>query len=119
MNIMLVSVAERTHEIGVRMAVGARQADIRNQFLAEAIMICLAGGILGIALALVVGTVFAQPDDKVAAVFSNRGNSLEMVFSTASMLAAFGSATLVGVVFGFVPARRAARMRPVDALTRQ
>ncbi|MCH8178324.1 MAG: MacB family efflux pump subunit [Proteobacteria bacterium] len=107
MNIMLVSVTERTQEIGVRMAVGARQADILRQFLIEAVLVCLLGGILGIALALGLGVVF----DKI-------GGSFSMVYSTSSIVTAFGVSSLIGVVFGFLPARRAAQLDPVDALSR-
>jgi len=107
MNIMLVSVTERTREIGVRMAVGARQADIQQQFLIEAVLVCLIGGVLGIATALGFGAAFAR--------FSS---NFTMAFSSASMLYAFLCATLIGVVFGFLPARSAARLDPVDALAR-
>ncbi len=108
MNIMLVSVTERTQEIGVRMAVGARQSDILRQFLIEAVLVCLIGGVLGIALALGVGLVF----EKVGGTFT-------MVYSMTSIVAAFGVSSLIGVVFGFLPARSAARLDPVDALSRQ
>ena len=109
MNIMLVSVAERTQEIGVRMAVGARQSDILNQFLIEAVLVCLVGGVLGIALALLIGFVF----DMLA------GGAFSMVISTTSIILAFACSTLIGVLFGFLPARRAAQLDPVDALSRQ
>jgi macrolide transport system ATP-binding/permease protein len=108
MNIMLVSVTERTQEIGVRMAVGARQSDILRQFLIEAVLVCLLGGGLGIALALSLGVIFEQ---------FNTGFS--MIYSTASIVTAFGVSSLIGVVFGFLPARRAAQLDPVDALSRQ
>ena len=108
MNIMLVSVTERTQEIGVRMAVGARQSDILRQFLIEAVLVCLLGGGLGIALALSLGVIFEQ---------FNTGFS--MVYSTTSIVTAFGVSSLIGVVFGFLPARRAAQLDPVDALSRQ
>ena len=109
MNIMLVSVTERTQEIGVRMAVGARQSDILQQFLIEAVLVCLLGGLLGIALALGLGLLFEQIG----------GGSFRMSFSSTSILAAFASSTLIGVVFGFLPARSAAKLNPVDALARQ
>ena len=108
MNIMLVSVTERTREIGVRMAVGARQSDIRQQFLIEAVLVCLIGGVLGILLALAFGAAFAQAS-----------KDFQMAYSTSSMLAAFACATLIGVVFGFLPARSAARLDPVQALARE
>lgn len=108
MNIMLVSVTERTREIGVRMAVGARQSDILRQFLIEAVLVCLCGGALGIALAYLIGVVFAQT-----------GGSFQMIYSTTSIVAAFACSTLIGVLFGFLPARNAARLDPVDALARE
>ncbi|WP_269790458.1 MacB family efflux pump subunit [Stenotrophomonas sp. Iso1] len=108
MNIMLVSVTERTREIGVRMAVGARQSDIRQQFLIEAVLVCLLGGILGIVLALSIGWAF-----------KTFGASFTLLFSTGSIIAAFACSTLIGVAFGFLPARNAAQLDPVEALARE
>jgi macrolide transport system ATP-binding/permease protein len=108
MNIMLVSVMERTKEIGVRMAVGARQGDILQQFLIEAVLVCLIGGVFGVLLALGLGLAFKM----LVADFS-------MVFSTSSIVAAFVCSTLIGIVFGFLPARNAARLDPVEALARE
>jgi macrolide transport system ATP-binding/permease protein len=108
MNIMLVSVTERTQEIGVRMAVGARQSDILTQFLIEAVMVCLIGGVLGIALALAIGVGFAA-----------LGSDFKLIYSTSSIVMAFGVSSLIGVVFGFLPARRAANLDPVVALSRE
>ncbi|AWI53995.1 macrolide ABC transporter permease/ATP-binding protein MacB [Aquabacterium olei] len=108
MNIMLVSVTERTQEIGVRMAVGARQSDILRQFLIEAVLVCLIGGVLGIGIALLIGLLFER-----------LGGNFSMVYSSASIVTAFAVSTLIGVVFGFLPARNAARLDPVDALARQ
>lgn len=108
MNIMLVSVTERTREIGVRMAVGARQSDIRQQFLIEAVLVCLLGGILGIVLALAIGWAFRT-----------FGASFTLLFSTGSIVAAFACSTLIGVAFGFLPARNAAQLDPVEALARE
>ena len=108
MNIMLVSVTERTQEIGVRMAVGARQADILRQFLIEAVLVCLIGGGMGVGLALLAGLVFNSLDV-----------GIHMVFSTASIVGAFAVSSTIGVVFGFVPARNAARLDPVNALARE
>lgn len=108
MNIMLVSVTERTREIGVRMAVGARQSDIMQQFLIEAVLVCLLGGLLGIGLALALGQLF-----------SAAGGSFSMIFSTGSIIAAFACSSLIGVVFGFLPARNAAQLDPVEALARE
>lgn len=108
MNIMLVSVTERTREIGVRMAVGARQSDIRQQFLIEAVLVCLLGGILGILLALLIGWGF-----------KTFGGSFTLLFSTSSIVAAFACSTLIGVGFGFLPASNAAQLDPVEALARE
>ncbi|PWF23041.1 MacB family efflux pump subunit [Corticimicrobacter populi] len=108
MNIMLVSVTERTREIGVRMAVGARQSDILIQFLIEAVLVCLVGGLLGIGLALGLGPLLAKLSD----------GAFNMIYSTNSMVAAFLCSTLIGIAFGFLPARNAARLNPVDALAR-
>lgn len=107
MNIMLVSVTERTREIGIRMAVGARQSDIRQQFLVEAVMVCLIGGVIGIGLSYGIGYLFA--------LFVKQW---EMVFSLGSIVTAFVCSTLIGIVFGFVPARNAARLDPIEALAR-
>jgi len=107
MNIMLVSVTERTREIGIRMAVGARQTDIMRQFLIEAVLVCFCGGALGIGLAYLVGIIFTYT-----------GSSFPMIYSTASIIAAFACSTLIGVLFGYLPARSAARLNPVDALAR-
>ena len=108
MNIMLVSVTERTQEIGVRMAVGARQSDIMQQFLIEAVMVCLIGGLLGVGLALAIGAIF----DHFAQDFS-------MAFSPSSIIAAFTCSTLIGMIFGFLPAKNAAKLDPVVALSRE
>lgn len=108
MNIMLVSVTERTREIGVRMAVGARASDIMQQFLIEAVLVCLLGGTLGGLLSLGIGVVFSQFSD-----------NFTMVYSTESIVAAFICSTLIGVIFGFFPARRAAGMDPIHALERE
>ncbi|MGH1473037.1 MacB family efflux pump subunit [Yersinia proxima] len=108
MNIMLVSVTERTKEIGVRMAVGARASDIMQQFLIEAVLVCLLGGCLGVVLSLAIGLLFSQ--------FSS---SFSMVYSATSIIAAFICSSLIGVVFGFFPAKRAAQMDPIRALERE
>jgi macrolide transport system ATP-binding/permease protein len=107
MNIMLVSVSERVAEIGVRMAVGARQSDILQQFLIEAVLVCLIGGILGIIASFGVGVVFNA--------FSS---SLSLVYSPASIAAAFLCSSLIGVVFGYLPARNASQLDPVVALSK-
>ncbi|MGQ9365724.1 MacB family efflux pump subunit [Azospirillum sp. ST 5-10] len=107
MNIMLVSVSERINEIGVRMAVGARRGDILQQFLIEAVLLCLAGGLLGIGTALGFGAVFN-------ALVSN----FSLVYSGTSIAAAVVCSTAIGVLFGFAPARNASRLDPVVALAR-
>lgn len=108
MNIMLVSVTERTREIGVRMAVGARASDIMQQFLIEAVLVCLLGGCLGVVLSLGIGLVFSQ--------FSS---NFSMVYSATSIITAFICSSLIGVIFGFFPAKRAAEMDPIRALERE
>lgn len=108
MNIMLVSVTERTKEIGVRMAVGARASDIMQQFLIEAVLVCLLGGCLGVILSLGIGLIFSQ--------FSS---NFSMIYSAASIITAFVCSSLIGVVFGFFPAKRAAEMDPIRALERE
>ncbi|KVL37182.1 MacB family efflux pump subunit [Burkholderia sp. MSMB1835] len=107
MNIMLVSVTERTREIGIRMAVGARQSDILQQFLVEAVLVCLLGGTIGIALSFGLG-----------ALFSMFVAQWKMVFSAGAIATAFVCSTLTGVIFGFMPARNASRLDPIDALAR-
>jgi len=107
MNIMLVTVSERINEIGVRMAVGARRSDILQQFLIEAVLVCLTGGLLGIGLGLLIGWGF-----------NSAGSSFRMIFSLSSILTAFIVSTLIGVAFGYLPARNASRLNPVAALSR-
>ena len=104
MNIMLVSVTERTREIGIRMAVGARRRDILLQFLLEALMICLVGGTIGIGIG--VGAAWLTSDMS--------GMTVEITFGAIGMSFLFSFA--VGVFFGYYPARRAASLRPVEAL---
>src|SRR4029077_19177876 len=104
MNIMLVSVTERTKEIGLRMAVGARRRDILSQFLIEAVTLCLTGGLIGLLIggsaALALATWGAWP----------------IALSPSLVLIALAAAALVGVFFGYYPARRASLMNPIDAL---
>ncbi|MGD9864326.1 MAG: FtsX-like permease family protein, partial [Pseudodonghicola sp.] len=108
MNIMLVSVTERTKEIGVRIAIGARRSDIISQFLIEAVLVCLVGGILGILGALLGGAVVGYFTDEI-----------RLSFSGTAIAVAFLSSTLIGVTFGFLPARSAAQLDPVVALSRE
>jgi macrolide transport system ATP-binding/permease protein len=107
MNIMLVSVTERTREIGIRMAVGARRSDVMQQFLVEAVLVCVAGGLLGVACSF-----------GASAIFTFFVSQWQMIFSTRSIVLAVVCSTLIGVLFGFIPARNAARLDPVDALAR-
>jgi macrolide transport system ATP-binding/permease protein len=108
MNIMLVSVTERTREIGIRAAVGATQSDILQQFLIEAVFVCLIGGTVGVILALGIGVVH-----------SHFTSSFLMAFSPFSIFAALAVSSFVGVTFGYLPARRAAQLNPVEALARE
>ncbi|MCE5282603.1 MAG: MacB family efflux pump subunit [Deltaproteobacteria bacterium] len=108
MNIMLVSVTERTHEIGIRMAVGARQNDIRQQFLIESSLVCLIGGLIGILLSYGVGLLFP--------LFVK---TFTMKFSVLSIVAACVCSLSIGLLFGFLPARHAARLDPIEALARE
>jgi macrolide transport system ATP-binding/permease protein len=109
MNIMLVSVTERTREIGIRMAVGARRSDIMKQFLVEAVMICLVGGAVGVLLSFLSGYVFS--------LFVTV-TKWKMVFTADSIILAFACSSLIGITFGFLPARNASRLQPHDALSR-
>ena len=107
MNIMLVSVSERVAEIGVRMAVGATRQDILQQFLIEAVLVCLLGGALGIATALGFG-----------ATFNYFGSNFTLVYSASSIILAFTCSCAIGLTFGYLPARNASLLDPVAALSR-
>ena len=105
MNIMLVSVTERTKEIGVRMAIGARQANILQQFLIEAILLCLIGGIMGVLISF-----------GLASLFNSVVTDFAMSFSTASIVGAVLCSSAIGVLFGYMPAKNASKLNPIDAL---
>ena len=104
MNIMIVSVTERTREIGIRRAVGARARDIRLQFLSEALVLCLTGGLVGVALGGLVSLTVA------------RSAGWTTVIDPGAVILAVGFSALTGLFFGFYPAYRASRLNPVDAL---
>jgi putative ABC transport system permease protein len=104
MNIMLVSVTERTREIGIRMAIGARPHDVRTQFLVEAILICFLGGLLGLSLGW------------LCAWLGSRLGDWPFVISVYPALLACGFSLLIGLTFGLYPALRAAKLDPVEAL---
>lgn len=105
MNIMLVSVTERTREIGIRMAIGAKQADILQQFLIEAVLICLVGGFLGVFLSLFLGWLM-----------NTFSENFGMIFSTMSIILALVCSTAIGIIFGYMPAKNASNLNPIDAL---
>jgi len=106
MNIMLVSVTERTREIGIRMAIGARGFDVMFQFLTEAVMVCFIGGLAGVVLGIGGGL-------STSAIAGWR-----VIFTVAPILIAFTCAFLTGIIFGYLPARKAAHLDPIDALAR-
>ena len=107
MNIMLVSVTERTREIGIRLAIGAQESQVLMQFLVEAVTLSLLGGAIGVAIGLgLAGAVSA-------------GMQIPFVFDLGIVLIAFAFSALIGVVFGYFPARRAAQLDPIDALRRE
>ncbi len=108
MNIMLVSVTERTREIGVRMAIGARQYNVLQQFLIEAVLICVIGGVAGVLLSTVIGLLF-----------NHFIHNFTMSFSSASILLALTCSTAIGIIFGYMPARRASMLNPVEALAQE
>jgi len=106
MNIMLVSVTERTREIGIRMAIGARSFDVLFQFLTEAVMVCFIGGLAGV----VVGIGGGLSTSAIA--------GWRVIFTIAPVVIAFACAFLTGIIFGYLPARKAAQLDPIDALAR-
>ena len=111
MNIMLVSVTERTQEIGLRKALGAKKRDILFQFLVEAVILCLVGGAVGILAGYGLGTGLAKIITAIT-----KGEGWPATISTQSIITAVGTASAIGVIFGLYPARKAARLQPVEAL---
>lgn len=108
MNIMLVSVSERTKEIGIRMAIGAKESDILIQFLIEAIILCIIGGIIGLLTAYSFGYLF-----------NSLSGNFYMKFSTMPAIIALMSSCLVGTIFGYLPAKNASKLNPIDALLQE
>lgn len=108
MNIMLVSVSERTKEIGIRMAIGAKESDILIQFLIEAIILCIIGGIIGLLTAYSFGYLF-----------NSISGNFYMKFSTMPAIIALMSSCLVGTIFGYLPAKNASKLNPIDALLQE
>ena len=108
MNIMLVSVSERTKEIGIRMAIGAKESDILIQFLIEAIILCFIGGIIGLLTAYSFGYLF-----------NSISGNFYMKFSTMPAIIALMSSCLLGTIFGYLPAKNASKLNPIDALLQE
>jgi putative ABC transport system permease protein len=104
MNIMLVTVTERTREIGIRKAIGAKSRDIRNQFLIEAVTMSILGGLLGVALGLIASYLVASR------------TGWNTLVTPASIMLSFGFSAVVGVLFGVYPASKASRLHPIEAL---
>ncbi len=104
MNIMLVSVTERTREIGIRLAIGAQESQVLTQFLVEAVVLSLFGGVVGVMLGLLL------------AASASTGMDIPFVLDPSIVLIAFGFSALIGIVFGYFPARRAAQLDPIEAL---
>ncbi len=115
MNIMLVSVTERTREIGLRMAIGARRGDIRNQFLVESLLLCLLGGVIGLLLGLFVG--WLSTGVLLSALASGTGD-VPFIVTPTTLILPFAVSLIIGVVFGLYPAIRASRLDPIVALRR-
>jgi macrolide transport system ATP-binding/permease protein len=103
MNVMLMTVRERTREIGIRMATGARERDILRQFLTEAVLVSVVGGIIGVASGLAIGA---------ALLFWN----VAVIFSMSAIIGAFACSVATGLIFGYMPAKKAAGLDPVIAL---
>ena len=105
MNIMLVSISERTREIGIRKALGATNSSIRLQFIIEAMVLCIIGGVIGIIIGVTGGSIAANAMDAEAHA------------SISSIVESVGFSMVIGLFFGYYPANKAAKMNPIDALT--
>ncbi len=119
MNIMLVSVVERTREIGIRKALGAKNKSIRRQFMTEAVVICLMGGVIGIVIGILNGFLLSQVAAMLVSSYEQELGSMLHVTVSPSITAIIISVVfsmLIGVIFGYYPAKRAANMSPIDAL---
>ncbi len=119
MNIMLVSVVERTREIGIRKALGAKNKSIRRQFLMEAVVICFVGGIIGILIGVLNGFLLAQVAGAIVRNYESSLGAMVTISVSPSITAIIISVTfsmLIGIIFGYYPAKRAANLSPIDAL---
>ncbi|KKQ43765.1 MAG: ABC-type antimicrobial peptide transport system, permease component, partial [Candidatus Moranbacteria bacterium GW2011_GWC2_37_8] len=112
MNVMYVAVVERTFEIGLRKAVGAKSADIRNQFLLEAVFLTIAGGLVGIVLGYLMALGFSY-------IISLLGYTLKFSITLQSILIAVGFSATTGIIFGYYPAYKASKLSPMEALRKE